>query len=122
MSLADAFAPIEARNRAVVMRDTWGHLDTKPGEYHPGYVLFALGVHGDIVLLDWEFEGVSANPWIYEELHEHVGKHIDKTKGPWGVWVFEGSYRVFKNGCHKFSGKVRPCRVTTRFGKKREFK
>lgn len=121
MSFGSVLEEIGARNRAVVMRQTWGHLDTKPGEYHPGYVLFALGTHGDIVLLDWEFEGVSANPWIYQELNEFVGKHIDKTDRPWGVWLFEGTYRVFKNGNHKFSGKVRPCRVSTRSGKKRTF-
>jgi len=121
MSLASVWGEIEARNRAVVMRQTWGHLDTKPGEAHVGHVLFALGCHGDIVVLEWDFEGVEANPWIYDELHEFVGQHIDKTDRAWGVWLFEGTYRVFKNGKHKFSGKVRPCRVSTRFGKKRTF-
>lgn len=121
MSLADAFAPAQGRYRAAVMRDTWGHLDTKPGEVHPGHILFALGVHGDIVVLEWDFEGVSSNPWIYQELHEFVGQHTMKTDRDWGVWVFEGTYRTFKNGGHKFSGKIRPCRVTTRFGKKRTF-
>lgn len=119
MSLADAFAPAEAANRALVMRQTWGHLDTQPGEVHPGHILFALGCHGDIVLLEWEFEGVEPNPWIFSELNEFIGEKVMKTDRQWGVWLFEGTYRVFKNGKSNFAGDVRPCRVTTRFGKKK---
>lgn len=114
MSLADAFAPILAHQFAQVQHDTFGHLDAKPGAYS-GHIMFALGCHGDIVLLNWEFEGVTSNPWIYQELQGFIGAHIDKTDRPWGVWRFEGVYKRLKNGKVKFIGKVRPCRVTYRF-------
>lgn len=122
MSLRSVFTMAEAYNRAVVERDTWGHLDTNPdGAPHPGFVLFAKGCHGDIVVLEWELEGVTPNPWLYRALNEFVGDAVIKSDRSWGVWVFEGHYRVLKGGSHKFIGKVRPCRVTTRFGKKRSF-
>lgn len=118
MSFTEVFASSEARHREIVFRDTWGHLDAKPGTTFDGYILFALGVHGDIVLLDWDFEGVQPNPWIYEEMTEYIGKQVMKRNRSWGIWRFDGAYRVYKNGKAKFAGKVRPMRVTYRFAGK----
>lgn len=118
MSLADLAASIDAHNRIIVYRETWGHLDALPGDY-PGHITFVLGCHGDITLLEWDFDKVESNPWIYIELNQFIGAFCVKTDREWGVWRFEGIYRRFKNGKSKFAGKTRPCQVSYRFNGKR---
>jgi len=42
MSLADAFVESDARYRAQVMYQTWGHLEQKRGELQRGWFVFSI--------------------------------------------------------------------------------
>ena len=84
------------------MRETWGHLDPPPGTY-PGWILFAHGTHGDLVVLDEDFTDGCGGPWFYDELLEFTGQQSEQEEG---VYRFVGTYTRFKNGKGRFRGKV----------------
>jgi hypothetical protein len=120
MSLASAFAEVEAYNRALVEHQTWGHLAPKPKVIYPGYVVFTHGCFGDITVIESEFGELPDSPWFYRALHEYVGDFIvpprkNEMKMRGGIWRFDGYCKMFKNGRIKFSGKVRPMRIEYRF-------
>lgn len=101
---ADAFAEHEARFKAAVMRDTWGHLDASPGVYD-GYIVFTHGTYGDIVVIDNHFEGLSDSPWLYDHIYDKVNKFVDTGRTERGrVYRFDGVYIRQKNGGHRWRG------------------
>ncbi|MFT4064379.1 hypothetical protein [Paraburkholderia sp.] len=110
MSMADVFAPVEARNRAIVMHNTWGHLAPEPRRIYRGEILFAHGEFGDLVVLRSKFRGLPDSPWFYEHLTDFASDKAFKRR-PGAVLRFEGTYTMFKNGNGRFSGKVRDVRI-----------
>jgi hypothetical protein len=120
----DSITPIPQYVEAV-WQDTWGHLAPKAQEPYRGFILFTFGVHGDLTVIDWDFklvngEGLPGSPWFHEDLHDFVGRQIEK-KGHrhGGVWRFDGTFLRHKNGRSRWSGKTSPMHVVYRFPKKR---
>jgi len=103
MSLASALAPIEAHNRNIVMAATFGHLAPKRGTTYPGSILFTQTEYGQLVPIRSKFEGLPDSPWFFEHLHDFVG---EKATEAGQVYRFEGDYVTFKNGSHRFRGKI----------------
>lgn len=109
-TMADAFAPIEARYREQVMRDTWGHLAPTKNRTYRGFIVFAIGCYGSDELnptvLSIDFKGLDDSPWLFDELAEFLGKpqwNTDRKRWKTGcVYRFDGA---FKN--YKFKGRFR---------------
>lgn len=124
MSLAQVLGEIEAHNREIVYQETWGHLAPKVKEVYEGFILFTHGCHGDITVIQWDFKlpdgtELDASPWLYRDMHDFVGDHIMAKDHPGGIWRFDGTFKRNKNGTSRWTGKVRPMRVSYRFGGKR---
>ena len=83
--------------RKQVMKETWGHLAPKKGQSYKGYIIYAYGGYGDIVLLDAEFENLSDSPWLYEAMQDFISRN---SKGK-GLYIWKGCY---SNNC--FTGKL----------------
>lgn len=108
---AEAFAPAEARYRAEVMKDTWGHLAPKLNAVYRGHITFAFGCFGsdylNATVLDCQLESKTAgeltsSPWFYDTMIDF----LDTFNGEEGaIFRFEG---YFKN--YEFVGSV--CRMT----------
>lgn len=111
MGLQHAFADIDKINRAIVLNQTFGHLKPKRGEVYKGNIVYTLGCHGDITMIDWKFGDLPGSPWLHEHLTEFVGQHA-MTVDEGTVWEFVGTYRTFKNGTHRFTGKFYPMKVS----------
>ncbi|SCW95741.1 hypothetical protein [Ancylobacter rudongensis] len=105
-----------------VWQDTWGHLAPKPRAVYRGSVLFTLGIHGDLVAIDWSFKleddtELVGSPWFHEDLHEQMAIWAEQKKWFYGgIWRFDGSFERLKNGKSRWRGKVRPMRAVYRFG------
>lgn len=109
MSLADAFAVVDAHNRALVAAQTWGHLAPKPREPYHGSMLLAHPAYGDlgVVLIDAEFPGLPDSPWLYDDMVEYLdGERLPPTVEG-GIYRWEGIYMKYKNGGCRFSGRLR---------------
>jgi hypothetical protein len=72
--ITDAYAE---RKRQDVIQDTWGHLAPKKGRSYKGYMIWAYGGYGDIVLLDAGFKGLSDSPWLFGEMQEYIGENLN---------------------------------------------
>jgi hypothetical protein len=120
-----AFAPAEAKYKAQVMWDTWGHLEPKPNTYR-GWLLFMNGAHGDSTIIDWRFQNVESGPLMYDHINDFIGKFCDSKSRKVtriapdgtryldlhqihrkvGVYLFVGYYTRFKNYNGRFTGKT----------------
>lgn len=114
MSLESAFQKAEAEYKAVIMEDTWGHLAPKPQTKYTGYVLFTHGCHGDITVIDYEFNDPGHNelpgsPWLAQDILNELMNSANLGKEG-SISLFEGTYTKFKNGNCRFSGKI--CEVS----------
>ena len=109
MSHKEAFAPVEAINREIVYRDTWGHLAPEPGRKYPGWIMVDHDCYGGYTILEWEFEGLYASPWQADDFTDFMDKIfglIDINGNlPVGVYRYEGWYKKFKNGNYQFQKK-----------------
>ena len=101
MSLADAFAPIEALNREIVLHNTFGHLAPVPGKKYTGTILVAQGNYRDTVLLDSDFGELPDSPWLYDDLQRFI--ETAPSESP-AVYRWSGWYIQYKNGNHRFGG------------------
>lgn len=118
MSLADAFAPAMRDHQERVLIETWGHLAPEKGRVYTGWVVFTHGTFGDITVIDFSLEDLQSSPWFHSDLHDFIGTQIDKKGISAGqVWRWDGTFKVQKNGRSRWTGKTRPCKVNTRFGK-----
>ncbi len=102
------FAPVEARYRAQVEAQTWGHLAPTPRQKYPGTIVFAHGEYGDIAPVKVDFPGLPDSPWFFGGMNEFIGSRAT-VEG--NVYLFSGTYMMRKNGTHAFSGKVRAIRL-----------
>ena len=106
MSLADAFAPYESRWRAEVLAATFGHLYPKPGINYKGEILFAWTAYGhEHVIVNAKFEGLDGSPELMEDMLDFISEN---TPEEGIVYRWRGTYRKFKNGRCRFSGKIMP--------------
>jgi len=105
MSLADAFAPAEAKYRNAVMAATWGDLAPRVGD-HQIDILFASSCYGWVVIIDVIQPTLPDSPWLHQALQDHTAKLGDGV--PVGtVWRWNGILRWFQNGnCRFIKGKL----------------
>lgn len=103
-TMADVFAPIEAKYHAQVIADTWGHLAPRKNKTYRGFVVFAVGCFGNDELnptvLSCEFKDLDDSPWFYDALAEFIGSpnwNVETKAFPsGGVYRFDGSFRNYK--------------------------
>lgn len=91
------------RKRQQVTQDTWGHLAPKKGQSYEGYMIYAHGGYGDIVLLDAGFKNLSDSPWLFEAMQEYLGGHCKDE----GVYKWEGCFEKLSEGCYCFGGEIK---------------
>lgn len=103
-----AFAKHEANHRSKVMHDTWGHLAPEPRKPFIGHILWTYSDWGIITPIRSMFEGLSESPWLFEALTDFIS---EKSKKQGGIYRFDGTVMMCKNGKFKFSGKVRAVKI-----------
>ncbi len=101
--LADAFAPIEAANKAAVMYATWGHLAPKKGKTYKIRITYAVGCFGDDplnpIVLDCDLGDLDSSPWFFDSMT----RFLSDLGSEWGgVYEFTGTFRNYK-----FKGPIR---------------
>lgn len=97
MGLASAFSSIDGHNRAVVMADTWGHLEAVDMQRHYGWFTFIYGQHGDMVVIESEFPTFGEGPGYFDDRQEFIWQKV-KDGGPCsevGVYRFDGFYKMY---------------------------
>lgn len=102
-TMAEAFAPIEAKYKTEVMANTWGHLYPKTRQAYEGSILFAHSEYGDLVPLRTDFPDLPDSPWFFSDMMDFIGK--SKTDAG-RIYEFQGTYTRRKNGSHHFKGRV----------------
>ena len=105
MGLQEAFAPIEADNRARVEAQTWGHLAPVAGRLYPGTILFAESEYGDVVVIRADFTDLPDSPWFYDDMYDFIWSQETE---PGGLYQFSGSYQKDENAAYEFDGAVEP--------------
>ena len=108
MSLAEAYAPVEAAHRARVLDNTFGHLAPSIRKKYRGTLVFTQSAFGHLVPIRAEFKDLPDSPWFYNHINDFVAERaLEAGK----VYKFEGTYMVFRNGNPSFSGSVSevPC-------------
>lgn len=91
-------------NPEEVMRDTWGHLDARPGVRYAGTILYAESAYGgERVVLSAEFGNAGFGPWFYEGVHDWL---CEQQTEPGQLYRFTGTYRLGRGGAHVFAGDV----------------
>jgi len=97
--IADAFAPAQAKYKAQIMSQTWGHLAPKKNKTYKGRIVFAVGCFGDDPLnptaLFCEFDGLDSSPWFFDALADFIAEQESEAGC---VYEFKGTFRnyVFK--------------------------
>lgn len=103
MGLQEAFAPIEADNKARVEAQTWGHLAPAAGRLYPGTILFAESEYGDVVTLRVDFKDLPDSPWFYDDMYDFI---LSQETEPGGLYQFSGTYKKDENAAWEFTGTV----------------
>jgi hypothetical protein len=102
-TIEDVFAPIEAKYKADIMKNTWGHLAPKKNKVYKGKIVYAVGCFGNDSLnptvLVCNFKELDSSPWFFNALTDFI--HSLKLKEEGCVYEFEG---YFKN--YVFVGRV----------------
>lgn len=103
----EAFAELEAYNKAVATYETFGHLEPKPGKYK-GKIIFIHGTHGDIEIVDWKFKNIDSSPGMYEDINYFIGELAEEEEAKEiGVYEFEGFFtRAKKAENNSFTGTI----------------
>jgi len=78
MSYDEVFAATDARDKSVVMHDTWGHLFPK-GDYYEGTVRIAYSIYGNIVILDEKID-IEGSAWWHDALTEFADNMVHDMK------------------------------------------
>lgn len=107
--MEEAFAPALAKYKAQVMAETWGHLAPTSDRRYDGYMIFACGAYGDIVLLQADFEDLPDSPWFYEDAQDFIAGKTERGF----LYRFVGTYEKFDNGEFNFDGRIVKCEMTS---------
>lgn len=109
MSLADAFAGSDARFRAQVMHQTWGHLEQRRGELQAGWFVYSIAAYsGHHVILDSDWGDLPDSPGLYDAMMDYMFRHGERGV----VTRLEGHVRRFKNGKYQIGGRRYRVRLT----------
>lgn len=103
-TLADAFAPVEARYRAEVYEETWGHLAPRRNKTYRGYAIFTFGCFGSEYLNPTVLEcelGIDSSPWFHSALIEFL-ETFGGEEATGRVYRWDGTFRNYE-----FKGLVR---------------
>lgn len=102
-TMADVFAPVEAKYREQVMQETWGHLAPKKNKTYKCSITWALGCFGSECLnptvLSCEAGELDGGPWFYDALIDFLHEYSEEEGA---VFRFDGTFRNYA-----FKGKVR---------------
>jgi hypothetical protein len=95
--------------KAIEITKTFGHLAPKPQTEFNGFILFTLTCFGDTCIIEFIFDGLKASPCLNVDILEFISSYTNNLPADknYGVYRFEGSYKKFKNGNHKFRGQVK---------------
>jgi hypothetical protein len=106
--MEEAFAPIKARDKAIIMADTWGHLAPKYSIKYPCKIIFTQSETGDLIVIKSDTGELPASPWLYEDMQDFVdNKAIEGGE----IYGFVGVYVKHKNGSGRFYGKTKIIKV-----------
>ena len=91
------------------MQETWGHLAPKKDRTYKGYMIYAHGVYGDIVLLDANFKNLSDSPWLFEAMRNYLGGHCKDE----GLYKWEGRCTMIDKDNFCFGGEIKRLEFAT---------
>ena len=107
MSLADAFAPIEAHYEAKAQEQTWGHLAPKKNKTYRGRIVYAIGCYShdrlNPTVLVCKFSDLEDSPWFMQALDEFLSEQefqvgcVYEFLGGFRNYVFHGSITTLLN-------------------------
>ena len=107
--MAEAFAEHEARYRAAVMAETWGHLDAPPGVTYRGFLVYAVTAWGQVEPIEAIFSHgthEAEGPGFYSHMCNFIGSGASGREV--GVYRFDGTYRVSRRGAATWKGRTLP--------------
>lgn len=101
-TIADVFAPVEARYREAVLRNTWGHLAAEKNKTYPGRIVFSFGVYesGDLnpTILVCDFgecdDDLNGGPWFYNAINDFLGRFTPGKQGC--IYEWTGHFRNYR--------------------------
>lgn len=91
------------RKKQKIMQDTFGHLAPKKGRSYKGFMIYAHGEYGEIVLLDAKFKGLSDSPWLFDAMQDYIGGHCKDC----GVYKWEGRCTKIDESSICFGGEIK---------------
>lgn len=98
-TMAEAFAPIEARNREIIKQNTWGHLAPKKNKSYQGRVVYAVGCFGsdnlNPTVIYCEFKGLDSSPWFFDALMNLVQDVNPSLRKEGFVYEWTGTFRNY---------------------------
>ena len=133
-NLEKVFNEAEQPYKRGMLHATFGHLAPKAGAIYTGYIVFAHGCHGDIVIIDYNFidsnkDRLGCSPWLFDDINEYIGNAIGTAmcnrKSTGRVYRFNGTYartpdiqedgsaRTYE-GVGTFKGRVRQIKLPTK--------
>lgn len=92
MISTNLFSAHEAKYKASVMHDTWGHLDAKPDKIYPCKILVASDGRECLVIKN---ECEVSGPAYYYDCNTYFFNKL-AMKNKTGVYLFEGTYQMYK--------------------------
>ncbi len=102
-TMREAFAPVEAHYKNLVMEVTWGHLAPKKNVTYRGRVTYAVGCYGNdplnptTLVHDWP-KGPNSSPWFYEALHDTL-REFKNEEGC--VYEVQMTFRNYQFWCQR---------------------
>lgn len=107
--MQDTLNKIQAENYRRVTASTFGHLAPKPNNKYIGWILFALTSFGETIFIDFVFENLNESPWFNNDALDLISKYTNNLpkEKEYGVFKWVGTYKKFKNGNFKFTGKIK---------------
>jgi hypothetical protein len=106
MPVTDAYGE---RRAGEIMRETWGHMDARPGVRYRGHIIFAESQFGSQrFVLASDFGNAGYGPWFYEGICEWIDSQ-DIEEGR--LYRFDGIYCLRTGGRHEFVGETRPVSI-----------
>lgn len=104
MSLAEAFAPAEARYRSQILAHTFGHLAPDARRvYRIRFAFTCADYGGSIEVIASDLGDLPDSPWLFEHLQDFAADRAKRGK----VSVFDGTYYMGARGAPHFKGYVR---------------